>query len=289
MADSNHAGGLYKRQPFRWILHSSGNIQVDRKTKNNQDLFAGTFKAMEAGEAIGLFPEGGSYTEHRLHSMKAGAAWAALEYAKHMGSDKTKVTIVPASINYTDKSRFRSEAVFQFGPAFSVDEYTQEFLSDAQVAAEVAARKDFPFDVQPRDPLASVPHTPGPSIIVSGDNGPHPETRMRLGLDIGDQSRNGSALQTPLDPNGPTLDRAETNGVSLLQTPSSTVSKAPSSSSGARAAVKKLTDRIGAEIYKLTIDAPDWATWHGIKMARELIWSRGGSLPLRDLVPISNA
>jgi 1-acyl-sn-glycerol-3-phosphate acyltransferase len=31
---------------------------VDRKTKNNQDLFAGTFEAMKAGEAIGLFPEG---------------------------------------------------------------------------------------------------------------------------------------------------------------------------------------------------------------------------------------
>lgn len=285
--------GLYKRQPFRWILHSSGNIQVDRKTKNNQDLFAGTFKAMEAGEAIGLFPEGGSYTEHRLHSMKAGAAWAALEYAKHMGSEKTKVTIVPASINYTDKSRFRSEAVFQFGTAFSVDEYTQEFLSDGEPPAEVAVRKDFPFDVLVKDAQGSAPHTPGPSVIVNGASGPHPETRMRLGLDVGDQSINGSALQTPLDPNGPTLERAEINGASALQqTPSvaaAVVSKAPSSSSGARSAVKKLTDRIGAEIYKLTIDAPDWATWHGIKMARELIWTRGGTLPLRDIVPISNA
>lgn len=26
--------------------------------------------------------KGGSYTEHRLHGMKAGAAWAALEFAK---------------------------------------------------------------------------------------------------------------------------------------------------------------------------------------------------------------
>jgi len=63
--------------------------------------------------------------------MKAGAAWAALEYAKHLlmenqenaSSDEslekkkletwTDVTIVPASINYSDKSRFRTRAVFE--------------------------------------------------------------------------------------------------------------------------------------------------------------------------------
>lgn len=35
--------GLYKRQPFRWILENSGNIQVDRREKNNEvsaDRFA---------------------------------------------------------------------------------------------------------------------------------------------------------------------------------------------------------------------------------------------------------
>ncbi|PWN32572.1 acyltransferase, partial [Meira miltonrushii] len=191
--------GLYKRQPFRWILENSGNIQVNRKEKSNEDLFAGTFQAMKAGEPIGLFPEGGSYTEHRLHSMKAGAAWAALEYAKHLllqgeidDPTKSKVTIVPAAINYTDKSRFRSEAVFEFGQPFTVDEYMTEFMT-------------------------------------------------------------------------------------------------PSNTTSARNAVSKLTDRIGTEIYKMTIDAPDWTTWHSVKMARELIWKKNGQLPLRDLVPISNA
>lgn len=260
--------GLYKRQPFRWILENSGNIQVDRKTKNNQDLFAGTFKAMEAGEAIGLFPEGGSYTEHRLHSMKAGAAWAALEYAKHRVQQgatspaQTELLIVPAAINYTDKSRFRGQALFTFGPAFSLDQYTEQFLSDDASAGP----QEYPFH-QPAAP--SLPATPGPSTIVPGrgGEGPHPESRMRMGLDV-DEPAVAQAASVTLG---------------------GSASKAPTASTAARAAVAKLTDRIGAEIYKMTIDAPDWTTWHSIKMARELLWKRGGDLPLANLVPISNA
>ncbi|UZJ54094.1 hypothetical protein CBS101457_003414 [Exobasidium rhododendri] len=280
--------GLYKRQPFRWILENSGNIQVDRKTKNNQDLFAGTFRAMEAGEAIGLFPEGGSFTEHRLHSMKAGAAWAALEYAKHLvdeGADdptRTKLLIVPASINYTDKSRFRGRALFKFGPAFSVDQYTEEFLSDDVVTPQLPS-KEFPFHQLVNSHLVnSLPPTPGPSTILPGGNeGPHPESRVRLGLELG----------TPTKSDGPILTQAHLNGISTATTAisSSSSQKATAPLSSARTAVARLTDRIGAEIYKMTIDAPDWKTWHSIKMAREIIWSRGGDLPLENLVSISNA
>lgn len=50
--------GLYRGKTIAWILNDSGNIQVDRKNKDNQELFKGTFDAMQAGEAIGLFPEG---------------------------------------------------------------------------------------------------------------------------------------------------------------------------------------------------------------------------------------
>ncbi|MCO5588168.1 hypothetical protein L7F22_042123 [Adiantum nelumboides] len=263
--------GLYKRQPFRWILENSGNIQVNRKEKSNEDLFAGTFQAMKAGEPIGLFPEGGSYTEHRLHSMKAGAAWAALEYAKHLllqgeidDPAKSKVTIVPAAINYTDKSRFRSEAVFEFGQPFTVDEYMTEFMSKAVEGENGNLQANNAFASALSD--TGMPPTPGPSVIVNGTNGPHPPSRMRLGLDVG--------TATSADEQAAIKAKA---------------SKAPSNTTSARTAVSKLTDRIGTEIYKMTIDAPDWTTWHSVKMARELIWKKNGQLPLRNLVPISNA
>ena len=100
------------------ILLSSGNIPVDRKSKDRQGLFKGTFEALANGEAVALFPEGTSYTEPRIMQIKDGAAWAALEYTKWVqGGDAAKagkkkanpqVTIIPAAIVYTNKSKYRS-------------------------------------------------------------------------------------------------------------------------------------------------------------------------------------
>lgn len=122
-----------------------------------------------------LLSQGGSYTEPKLHTVKAGAAWAALEYAKFLAVDdegnikskdiKTDVRIVPASINYTEKSRFRSKAVFHIGQPFSVDEYTQEFLSASAAQPHDALR--------PGSDAAgylSAPLTPGIGQGAGSDN-----------------------------------------------------------------------------------------------------------------------
>ena len=41
----------------RWILLDAGNIPVDRKTKNNQVLYATTFDVLKQGECVAVFPE----------------------------------------------------------------------------------------------------------------------------------------------------------------------------------------------------------------------------------------
>ena len=60
-----------------------------------------------------MFPEGTSYTEPRIMQVKDGAAWASLEYAKWLtenpgAAPSQDVIIVPASIVYTDKTKYRS-------------------------------------------------------------------------------------------------------------------------------------------------------------------------------------
>lgn len=280
--------GLYRGKTIAWILNDSGNIQVDRKTKSNQDLFQGTFDAMQAGEAIGLFPEGGSYTEPKLHSMKAGAAWAALEYAKYLAFDeqghlredaketKTGVKIVPASINYTEKSRFRSKAVFQIGRAFSVDEYSAEFLSASTKAGEevnlvTSDNSSFPY---------SAPMTPRPTTPVNG-SGPAGDdsgylSAASMTTAVSTSSEAPPALRTAINGIGTTAHGATRRG-----------------DRRAKGAVQKLTDRIGTELNAITINAPDWKTWHAMKVARELFWAgkrKGGSdLDVKLLVPLSNA
>jgi glycerol-3-phosphate O-acyltransferase/dihydroxyacetone phosphate acyltransferase len=108
--------------PFAsYILYSSGNIPVDRKNKDRQLLFKGTFEALSQGLAVALFPEGTSYTEPRIMQVKDGAAWAALEYTKWVKENNitadSGLVIVPAAIVYTNKSKYRSSVIlFTSGP-----------------------------------------------------------------------------------------------------------------------------------------------------------------------------
>lgn len=86
---------------------------MDRKSKDRQVLFHGTIQALSKGSAVALFPEGTSYTEPRIMQVKDGAAWAAMEYTKWAQENPDKVitpsvTIVPAAIVYTNKSKYRS-------------------------------------------------------------------------------------------------------------------------------------------------------------------------------------
>ncbi|KWU44372.1 hypothetical protein RHOSPDRAFT_18102 [Rhodotorula sp. JG-1b] len=140
------APGLPKK-----ILLDAGNLPVDRKTKDNQKLFASSFDALKAGEAIAVFPEGGSDTVHELPELKDGASWAALEYAKNLRDPATSrtlsngkplarepqdVVICIAGISYSDKTKYRACAVMQFGPNISVEPYIDEFLVSPKTAVK---------------------------------------------------------------------------------------------------------------------------------------------------------
>ncbi|KAG1739316.1 hypothetical protein EDB19DRAFT_1895530 [Suillus lakei] len=120
---------LFANPVLSWVLHSSGNIPVDRKSKNRQDLFRGTIEALSRGDAVALFPEGTSYTEPRIMQVKDGAAWAALEYTKWAAENG----IIPAAIVYTNKSKF--------GEPVSMDEYKEQFFSDLEGAPRAAAKR----------------------------------------------------------------------------------------------------------------------------------------------------
>jgi 1-acyl-sn-glycerol-3-phosphate acyltransferase len=107
---------LFTNPVVSYILNSTGNIPVDRKSKDRQLLFKGTFEALSRGLAVALFPEGTSYTEPRIMQVKDGAAWAALEYTKWIKENSIladpNVVIVPVAIVYTNKSKYRSNVKF---------------------------------------------------------------------------------------------------------------------------------------------------------------------------------
>ncbi|GAA97148.1 uncharacterized protein L969DRAFT_43947 [Mixia osmundae IAM 14324] len=133
---------LFKNKVGAAILYDAGNIPVDRKNKNNQLLFAGTFDVLKLNECVSIFPEGTSYTEPQIRAIKDGASWVALEYAKNLRDQGSKDShgttiggikhpkIAVAGINYTDKSKYRSRVIMQFGETIDVEPYIDDFLKD---------------------------------------------------------------------------------------------------------------------------------------------------------------
>ncbi|KAF5337640.1 hypothetical protein D9758_013034 [Tetrapyrgos nigripes] len=141
---------LFANPIMKYILLSSGNIPVDRKSKDRQKLFKGTFEALSQGCGVALFPEGTSYTEPRIMQVKDGAAWAALEYTKWAQENPDKVSprakgkgvvIVPAAIVYTNKSKYRSRVVIEFGKPITMDAYREQFFSDVEGAPRAAVKR----------------------------------------------------------------------------------------------------------------------------------------------------
>ncbi|KAG6880345.1 hypothetical protein C0992_011096 [Termitomyces sp. T32_za158] len=163
MLDPAILSSLFANPIVRYILLSSGNIPVERKSKDRQVLFKGTLEALSKGHAVALFPEGTSYTEPRIMQVKDGAAWAALEYSKwrqeNPDSAAQDVIIVPAAIVYTNKSKYRSSlseirnfdfthffhlifsVTIRYGQPIAVEEYKEQFLSGGEGASRAAVKR----------------------------------------------------------------------------------------------------------------------------------------------------
>ncbi|KAG7098271.1 hypothetical protein E1B28_000233 [Marasmius oreades] len=139
---------LFTNPIAKWFLVSTGNIPVDRKSKDRQILFKGTFGALAKGGAVALFPEGTSYTEPHIMQVKDGAAWAALEYTKYVeeqrkagNSELEDVMVIPVAIVYTNKSKYRSSVIMEFGRPISMDPFREQFLSSTDGAPRLAVKR----------------------------------------------------------------------------------------------------------------------------------------------------
>ncbi|KAH9988453.1 hypothetical protein BJV74DRAFT_885341 [Russula compacta] len=124
---------LFANPVLSKVLYSTGNIPVDRKNKDRQALFRGTIEALSRGNVVALFPEGTSYTEPRIMQVKEGAAWAALEYSKWIRENpehasQKPLVIVPCAIVYTNKSKYQSYVIMEFGSPITTMPYFEDVL-----------------------------------------------------------------------------------------------------------------------------------------------------------------
>ena len=99
------------------LIRRSGAIPVYRRmdpgvdTSRNVETFAAVRAALEAGEAVCLFPEGKSHAAGRLEPLRTGAARMAL-------ASRRPVTLVAVGLNFSRLARFRSRVTVVFGRPF---------------------------------------------------------------------------------------------------------------------------------------------------------------------------
>ena len=68
---------MFKNPNAAKFFYNCGVVPVDRKTKNNAQLYAATYEVMRLGESVAVFPEGTSHTLPRLGTFKDGASFVS--------------------------------------------------------------------------------------------------------------------------------------------------------------------------------------------------------------------
>ncbi len=118
------------------LLNASGAVPVYRREEHegevdNQKAFARLYEIMEAGNCMGIFPEGVSHTESRMARLKTGAARIALTVTAR---GKSRVSIVPCGLNYMHRHRFRSQVLIEFGAPIEIDDDWVERFQKEELA-----------------------------------------------------------------------------------------------------------------------------------------------------------
>jgi len=119
---------LFRFKPLAWLLKQCGIIPVNRLKDDPRamrsvlDTFEACFKVLEQGGAVGIFPEGITYDDSQLKTVKTGAARMALEL-EHRHGGKLGLVIVPVGLTYSAKERYRSEALVHFGEPIRVTQF----------------------------------------------------------------------------------------------------------------------------------------------------------------------
>jgi 1-acyl-sn-glycerol-3-phosphate acyltransferase len=123
---------LFRWAPLRWLLTQCGVIPINRVKDDPKamrtiaDTFEACFRVLEAGEAVGIFPEGITYDDAQLKEVKSGAARLALEI-EHRHGGKLGLLIVPAGLTYSAKEIYRSDVLVHFGEPLRAADFLEGY------------------------------------------------------------------------------------------------------------------------------------------------------------------
>src|SRR5882672_7989254 len=116
---------LFRMPVLGFLVRAMDSLPVYRPQDEGEDIsknretFVLARKLLSRGGTIGICPEGVSHDEPRLRPIKTGAARIAL--AAISTGEVTDLSIVPAGLYYTSKTKFRSAVLLYFGKPIEVE------------------------------------------------------------------------------------------------------------------------------------------------------------------------
>jgi glycerol-3-phosphate O-acyltransferase/dihydroxyacetone phosphate acyltransferase len=119
------------------MLRALGGLPVYRKQDDpelmhqNDQTFRRAIEALEAGDAVQIFPEGRSHSEASLVPLRTGAARIALA-AEAQRDWRLGLQIVPVGLTYRRKALFRGHALVMIGKPFGIADLRGQYESDEQ-------------------------------------------------------------------------------------------------------------------------------------------------------------
>lgn len=148
-------GSLFKNPIVSHIIRSLGAVPVYRPPTSSTDefkdsdktpeelaaatetMFEHSWKVLQAGNVMVLFPEGTSYTQTHMMELKTGVMRVATGFVKKYAQP---ISIIPCGITYFKKDKFRSSVLMEFGQPIVVD--TDSVSSERYAKDQRAVIKD---------------------------------------------------------------------------------------------------------------------------------------------------
>lgn len=134
---------LFHDRRVGWLVKASGAIpvfrahEVEDAAEKNVVMFESVFSCLAAGDAVGIFPEGGSHSEPSLIPLKTGAARMALGFSSQ---NDEPLRLVPVGLLLRDKGVFRSGALALRGEPVEWGDLAGRGVEDRAAVDELTRR-----------------------------------------------------------------------------------------------------------------------------------------------------
>lgn len=112
----------------------------EKEQSSNEEMFSASYRSLEEGKRIIIFPEASSKTVPWIRDIKTGAARIKMGADKHIGRENA-VKLIPIGLNYSNTHRFQTNVLINVGEAVDFsDIIADSTLDEKEQVRQMTAR-----------------------------------------------------------------------------------------------------------------------------------------------------